>query len=1058
MPLLGPPMDGKNEIFQRLKPICVALSQAALALQGPQGNIKIVTDHLEILQHTLRSATTSANALDSKLADYVFFPVSQVLKVSQRASIRCLELCLQCLATLIDQGWRHHMQPPLAAQIVILCSLLGEKKPKGFSFSETTDELQASAFWCLYHLFAIQAIGTDCQKLLTSQSNFPQLGQTISVILDGISDDGSPEAQNAATSALDALTENVADREIHAAFMPGIVSKLTRVLTPQTKLRRSHSVLIGCLNVLEVLLRSTMSDGLSNPTSNGTGDAKLDVQQQRKSAVDLKWQEDAATQLKPALNNIIRLRSHSKDDVKERLAQLCVVIIGNCRKTLSNCLIMALETLITISLGQHDKVVIVELGKLLHADSSLTSLLQDMLYDWLQSLTTVMQGSDEQAKASKLQQIRTAYELLVRREWDTSTIDRMLASTLRDSVVVTLAAPSAKQQAVSFADPIQSLDLTVVRNDENVTGFSSPLVSYKAQQECMEGIEELTRMISSSTPTRDFASDLARSLRQSHGETHMANFWLLLTATQTALQRKNQVDDFLNLENESSSAYHEYLEELYSLSLSILSDISDEEPDPRLKALALRGLSLCAESAGRDFRYELVDALYPVLHTLATPNEQLQRDSITTLNMFTSACGYTSIKDLVVENVDYITNAVALKLNAFDVSPQAPQVLLMVVRLTGSRLLPYLEDTVDSIFAALKAYHGYPLLVELLFKVLGVVAEEGVKAPQLAITDSSTKEESVIRIAKWQPTSISGLSGVLRLRAEEEIEANKLDSDAHEPHPKQPWKSIGELADENEEESQAVDDQDQQLDDAEPPPPAPKTYNLLLRITELTQHFLPSAAPSLRTSLLALIRTTVPAIARHENSFLPLVNTLWPEIVSRLDDGEPHIVASALEIVGMLCECAGDFMRSRIVQLWPRVVEIYQGTARDLVQANSHDRAGSKQQDTALMPNSVHLKSVLSRMQATPENYGDTSSRLLWSALTSSIANIVQYVSLPPELVDSALEICESVLDYTTLRCAFERENADAFWLARIRTGAIGTPRFPRIPEGFEWQFAEVPG
>ena len=374
------------------------------------------------------------------------------------------------------------------------------------------------------------------------------------------------------------------------------------------------------------------------------------------------------------------------------------------------------------------------------------------------------------------------------------------------------------------------------------------------------------------------------------------------------------MDDLLNLEGESRSVFEQYLEELYSFSLSALTTPSEEQPDSRLQALALRGLALRAQTAGQDFRYELVDALYPVLHTLATSDDELQRDSITTLNILASACGYASVEDLIIENVDYLTNAVALKLNAFDVSPQAPQVLLMMVRLSGPSLLPYLEDTVDSIFAALEDYHGYPLLVELLFRVLGVMAGEGVKAPQLAIVAPGADVNEVVGSERWVPTSVDSLASLLRQRAEEEADVQKFDRENLEPHPQRPWKLPKETAGSDDDDSVPEDeDIDPQLDETDPPPPAPKTYNLLFKITELTQHFLPSASPSLRTSLLSLIKTTIPAISRHENSFLPLINTLWPEIVSRLDDDEPCVVASAMEIIGGLCEYAGDLMRKRLV-------------------------------------------------------------------------------------------------------------------------------------------------
>ena len=62
----------------------------------------------------------------------------------------------------------------------------------------------------------------------------------------------------------------------------------------------------------------------------------------------------------------------------------------------------------------------------------------------------------------------------------------------------------------------------------------------------------------------------------------------------------------------------------------------------------------------------------------------------------------------------------------------------------------------------------------------------------------------------------------------------------------------------------------------------------------LTQHYLTSPTPTLRKSLLDLVGTVSPALAGDENAFLPLVNTLWPVVVSRLYDGEGYVVVAAV--------------------------------------------------------------------------------------------------------------------------------------------------------------------
>ncbi|KAI6949433.1 ARM repeat-containing protein, partial [Hortaea werneckii] len=712
MPFLGPTMEGRNQTFQHLKPICVSLSQDVLALNGPRGDVARITQSVQELKTVVAK---EAPNLDPKLGDYIFFPLSQLLKLSQKVSLRCLELSLECIAMVIEHAWGRHIQTQLAAQIVILCTLMAEKKPRGFAFGETSEELKTAAFLCLKNVFIAASASTDCVTFFRSESNFPQLGQTISTTLDGIAESEAVQTQVAGAESFKALVESVADREICASFLPGIVSKLTKILTPSTTVRRNHRVLMICLNVLGGLLKATVGTEERETSKIITSEK----QSGKGSIIDAKWKENAATQLKPALHSVLRLSEHSREDVRESVAGLCLTLLEYCRINLANCSQMALETLFQLSAGSDSDnlhTTSIRLEMLFKADPPFANLLQSTTNDWLQSLPTVMQGSNEYAKVRKIQQTSAAYGLIRDAGLETSMLDKLLASALRDSVVITLQSPNVKGEGKSFVSSVQSLDLIVLDGERTATEFSNALVAHRGQEEILTCVERFAKTV--------------------------ADFWLLLNATQNALRRQDDVSSLLDLgSDDGKAAYVDCLEELYSFALTILNSSSDEHssPDERLQSLALRAVALRAQTAGPDFRYELIDALYPVLHTLATPSTELQRDSIITLNIFTTACRYDSVRDLIVENVDYLTNAVSLKLNAFDLSPQVPMVMVMMVRLAGSSVIPYMEDVVESIFAVLEGWHGYSMLVEVLFRVLRVVAEEGAKAPQLAAIEDGEK-------------------------------------------------------------------------------------------------------------------------------------------------------------------------------------------------------------------------------------------------------------------------------------------------------------------------------
>jgi hypothetical protein len=1069
MPHLGPIPDARNQAFQKLKPACIAVSQAILSLNGPESSVSDLASKLVTLQQIIKSFPASNNPLDEKLADYIFFPLSHVLKFSQKVSLQCLETTLEILAVLIEHGWRQKIRPQLATQIWILCTLLASEKPTGLASTETTPELRTAALnslKCLFHAFDAEA-----KKKLQGEQNVPQVGQTISTTLDALVGIADPRVQIAAVDALEALIhcidDGVYEHEMLAGFLPGIVSKLTRVLKPQTKQRRDHVVLVKCLRLLELILTNIFNEetygALTAWSKRDEARTTSTETASRKSILDQAWYEAAAVQIKAALISILRLREHERDDVRSALAELCLVLLNECQNSLPNCTVMAMETLTALSIDS-ENFILSELIDCFMNNDALRTVLQQLLHDWLQSLPRIMQSADDQAKTKRLQEIRIAYKILTRYQADSALIDRAVAKALGDSVVITIQEPRSQQQRPAVVQPLQTFDLTVTDGASRSTEFGSALVRHRGQEDVMKKIGAFIEVIAQRSTSQAFIADVARSLRQSQGEMEIATFWMLYTAVKIGLEYDSSADEFLIEPSDHSQLYHNTLEELYSHALTILTSAADHPADPRLQSLALRTLALRATTAGPDFRSELIDALYPVLHTLATPDAILQQDSITTLNILTSTCNYTSTQDLIVSNVDYLTNAVALKLNAFDVSPQAPQVLLMMVRLAGPSLLSYLEDTIESIFAALEDFHGYPVLVELLFRVLKVVAEEGAKAPLLAVEDRQ-KAIDWAGDGRWQPMSMGGLKELLKDRvaeqtrlAEEEKERKKSESS----HPREPWKDLKPADDDesdNKDENE-LSNPDQNPNDDEPdPPPAPKTYSLLLRISDLTQHHLPSSSPSLRTSLLDLLRTTIPALARHENSFLPLINTLWPEITARLDDDETHVRASALEVVAMLCEYAGSFMRSRVRTFWPILREIHAQVVKEIKPAPAV-RAGKAKSPSISNSLALTNHAFTSSLQRAAE-YGHTSVLALWESLISVLVAVVRYVPIDPEIFDEALGIVGPVLrSRKDVRLGFESVNGDAVWLALVRGGNVEEVERPASSEdgtqGAVWPWAEV--
>ncbi|KAH0152468.1 ARM repeat-containing protein, partial [Aureobasidium melanogenum] len=641
-----------------------------------------------------------------------------------------------------------------------------------------------------------------------------------------------------------------------------------------------------------------------------------------------------------------------------------------------------------------------------------------------------MQSNDDQAKERSLGKLFGAYTILAGTEVDMSMVSRMLASGLKDSVTTILQHSVDPKVKSSRVTPVTISDLSIQTSQKSLT-FTSPLAEHKSQETILNYISQMLKTLKGAHSSLGLASDLMLALRTSEKTTQVATFWLILQDLQT---NKDEVDGFMNemligdLYSKDQSL--SLREQLYSFSLEVLEN--DESTDWRLQSLALEAVALHAQKHGVDFRGELVEALYPILHHLGSESGYVRNHAMICMNIVADACKYSDAGELIVSNVDYLVNAVALKLNAFDVSPQAPQVLLMMVRLAGPSLLPYLEDTLESIFAALEDYHGYTTLVELLFAVLRTMAEEGVKSPMLSITNGS--ETPSRESSRWKPADLKELIETIK-------SLSQKPDDLLDPPTR--------LLDPEDETT------DNQLDSPEPTestPPAPKTYNLLLKITQLTQHYLSSSSPSLRTSLFSLLSTTIPSLAKHENSFLPLVNTLWPEVTSRLFDSEAYIVSGSLNIIAIMCEHAGSFMRTRIESLWPELVSLHKKLWREIDAASSKTTSQQKQRKASQQQLATPLTSTTQTLEKLG-GYVDTSTVSQVKSLQGLLVAIVKFVEVDAERFDDVLRMLGPVdqLPDDTRR-SLEQFNGDAVWLAMYRE----EPWPLKAPTGSRFVFAKA--
>jgi hypothetical protein len=472
---------------------------------------------------------------------------------------------------------------------------------------------------------------------------------------------------------------------------------------------------------------------------------------------------------------------------------------------------------------------------------------------------------------------------------------------------------------------------------------------------------------------------------------------------------------YLDFGMEMSPLQRHVTDELLALALENLPTAVEDETEAAENApitcLAIEALSLVAETHKKEFRGDLVDALYPVVHHLGSSSPEVQNHAIVALNNIAHACEYPSAKELLLSNVDYMVNAVSLKLNIFDLSPQAPVVLNMMLKLVGPKLVPHLDDLVVSIFSILDGFHEYERLCEELFLVLGVIVEESAKGdPDVKLIEAG-KVEPTRRRPKPKLLKDHELIQLLQQSMDENRpRLEPLDvpmgdeEDEPKEFPREPWgkgkaKEANPLLDED------MDDEHPPPPPEEEPPKPTKTYEIVQRITRLSQHYLTHGSFTMRAKVLRLVSQATSTLGINEREYLPVVNDIWPVVYTRLFDDEPGVVMQACQAIAGIVETAGDFMATRVKEGWPGLKKVY-------AQA-----WGNLEKERRVRSANMGIYGV---------NYK------VWDAVVMMLTALVKHAGVHDEILDEICEMCggKVLAEREDLREALEEAGAaDAVWL-----------------------------
>ena len=447
-----------------------------------------------------------------------------------------------------------------------------------------------------------------------------------------------------------------------------------------------------------------------------------------------------------------------------------------------------------------------------------------------------------------------------------------------------------------------------------------------------------------------------------------------------------------------------------------------------LTCLALRVLAAAAHLLGPLFQPHLLKSLYHVLaHSSPASHPLLRAHAQLALSSISSATAYASPQNLVLANVDYVVNAVTQRLSIARLDPQAPVVLVEMIRLVGAPIVPMVGDLVEDVFEALDDYHGYDEVTAGLWGVLDglvrvmVQGEEDKAGPKeevkAAVTPETKREEDWATFTNWFAHRHDPPP------AEETVD---LDDDLPAENPQAPFSEL--LVDDHPDEPKDPNE----FPDKPKAPPI-KSQALAAQILTKATYYLSHASPFLRGRVVGLIASAVPLLVRpsleadkgRPEDLLPTVHKAWPYLLMRLEDSEASVREETAALVESLAAHVGGFMSRRILDdAWPRFRRLLEQQGRD-------DRRSALAGMTTFSQSHRFYRSLLRTMRAV-----DGEVPLKEEAVWDQAVLFRRFLDgrIDPELQALAKGV------YTALG----RVNADLVWLVLV--GSVGGERAVGLP------------
>ncbi|KAM3839270.1 TELO2-interacting protein 1 homolog isoform 1-T3 [Vipera latastei] len=915
--------DTPQEAFGALRPACVQLTKAQ------------TVENVERLRSQLRAVSDSAL---QELQEYVLFPLRFALKTPGLKREGVVRSVVQCVGFVLSATCvkKADLLLELFSELCV-CLASPSSPPQLAPLSEELKQDVAQALLALLH----SAYG-DVLLSLYQPSSLPQLGFAVSLLLGLAEQEKARQVKITALRCLQALLlqcdcpqghQSLEKEEMRqcgdlfASFLPGVSIALSKVITGDVK--QGHAVAVSAIKLFSGAVSLVMADEqLAQIPEEGkkpaSEESKIQALVVRR---DSDWTRNTACRLSILIEKVVGFGSvHPHWKVRRELVEMARLLLTTCGRSLVDSASQLLKALVGLVNDESAEVrreseralEDVAAQESVAGNRRLADLLSEDLHSLATSLPRFMTSQNDRGKMATLNLLLGYLKLLgpkVSLVLNSASHLQRLSKALMQVLELEVKDVKVVEEKRGAPEVLQpaSLQRKYFRffTDERIF----PLLQQICQALGGHGnlyllVDHFMDLYRESTVYRKQAAMVINELIAGAAGREAQNASLssedLMAIVTSVLEEYVDSGNWhlvTSLEGQESWAEAAGSRPLAVTYEACRGPLLPPESSPNIRCmnsniwqicLQLEGIGSFASALGKDFRFLLISALYPVLEKSGDGTLLVSQTAKWTLAGMCQACGYVSIPELLRQNADYLVNEISLRLRHPAEEAQALRVLEAMLRHSDARVAPLVEDLVEDVLARLDQCHSEraPSFLAALRTLMASLASWFGPEQQ---THHEPEGGSSCRRAQR----------LTNLPTAAEME------EFFSAYVKQKRIAEGDLEEEEEEEEDPAVRPEAPEETPGPERPLPLQAQMAKDVLERAVHLLPSKSLAVRLKALDVLELCLVVLGPHENILLPLAHRAWPALVCRLINDDPLAVLRAFKVLCTLGACSGDFLRSR---------------------------------------------------------------------------------------------------------------------------------------------------